>query len=57
MRRVSFFGSIAATLMLSVALASVLAAAPAYQVIKRIPIPGDYGRDYLTAGSRTQNAL
>lgn len=31
---------------------SALAAAPAYHVIKRIPIPGDYGWDYVTADTQ-----
>jgi DNA-binding beta-propeller fold protein YncE len=39
-----WFGSI-------VALATTLAAASEYHLIKRIPIPGDYGWDYLTADS------
>lgn len=35
-------------------LASILAAASAYHVIKRIPIPGDYGWDYVTADSEAR---
>jgi len=38
-------------LVLFAALASTLAAVSAYHVIKRIPIPGDYGWDYVTADS------
>lgn len=34
--------------------ASALAAAAAYRVIKRIPIPGDYGWDYVTADSEAR---
>jgi DNA-binding beta-propeller fold protein YncE len=43
------FGLTVRRLALFAALASTLAAADAYHVIKRIPIPGDSGWDYITA--------
>ena len=45
------YGSIARCLAMLTALVTSLAAAGAYKLIKRIPIPGDYGWDYLTADS------
>src|ERR1035438_9891180 len=50
MRKPSFSSS-ARWLATLVALATTLAAASEYHLIKRIPIPGDYGWDYLTADS------
>lgn len=48
------FGLISSLLVLSAALGSTLRAAPAYHVIKRIPISRDYGWDYLTADSEAR---
>jgi hypothetical protein len=45
------FGPSVCWLTLFAALASTLAAADAYHVIKRIPIPGDTGWDYITANT------
>lgn len=50
MRTSTVFGGVVRRLALFVALTSV-AAAGAYHVIKRIPIPGDSGWDYVTADS------
>jgi YVTN family beta-propeller protein len=41
--------AIARSLGLAVALAAVLGAAGSYRMVKRIPIPGDSGWDYITA--------
>ncbi len=45
---------LAVWLALSTAVASALIAAGTYHVIKRIPIPGDYGWDYVTADSEAR---
>src|SRR5215472_11315989 len=55
-RRCPFMGNarIFRKLALLLLAASALAAAAAYRVIKRIPIPGDYGWDYVTADSEAR---
>ena len=49
MKNGNFHGLIIRGLGLFVALATAMLAADDYRLIKRIPIPGDYGWDYLTA--------
>lgn len=49
MRKLFSFGLKVRLLALFTALTSILAAADAYHVIKRIPIPNDSGWDYITA--------
>lgn len=45
------FSSIGCRAAIGLALAAMLAGAGEYRVIKKIPVPGDYGWDYLTADS------
>lgn len=49
--KIRCFNSSAKGIATLIVLATTLAAANEYHLIKRIPVPGDYGWDYLTADS------